>query len=216
MPTILTPSVVMCELIFTHYATRIENVYHVKVPAGAPTVADLNAIRAVFTDWHSPASGTGLRQIQSTICGLAMQRLTSLHSIGAPVVEHVPSPVLFGTVAGNYEPHRTLCVKWSTGLGGRAYRGRTYHCGLPYGVGADGLIAPATIATMQTVYASLITKLATAGYTLCVVSKYQGVQMVNGYRRGIPRSQGVATPIVSVSIERGIDTQRHRKFPHNV
>lgn len=216
MPTILVPSTVMVEMVYVQHSQRVENVFHVKVPAGAPTLTDLLNIRNVFMDWYQAAAGGNLRSQQSSTVSLALVRCASLHAVGAPVHEYVPNPPVGGALGGAYFGYVTLAVKWGTGLGGRSYRGRTYHVGLTAGIDAAGLISAANAAAIQTAYNLLPTKLTAAGYTLVVASKYSGVQMVNGYRRGIPRPVGITTPITSCSVERGTDTNRHRKLPHNV
>lgn len=207
----------MVELIFLQYAQRIENVFHVAT-GGAPDAADLLAIKNVFQLWdrNSPLVATNLCQIRSLNCSLIQISVTSLDSVGAPVLDYVLPVASAGVLNANYAITDTLAVKWLTGLSGRNYRGRTYHCGMGYGPASDGLLAAAQAAQFQTCYTRLLTDLTTAGYSLVVASKYSGVEIVNGYRRGIPRAEGIITPIVSCGVERGIDTQRHRKIPHIV
>lgn len=215
MSTILVPNTVMVELIFTHFLQRVENVFHVDC-GGAPTEANLLAIKNVFQLWdrNSPTVATNLCAQRSTMTNLVQISLTSLHVAGGPVLDYVLPTASVGLIGVVMAITDTVAVKWTTRLAGRAHRGRTYHVGLAYSPATDGLLTVAHAGLIQACYARLITDVSTAGFELVVASKYEGVEIVGGYRRAIPRSSGIITEITGCGVERGIDTQRHRKIPH--
>ena len=207
----------MAEIIFVQHSVRMQNVLHFTVP-GAPTLADCVALRNVIVGWDRfpPLGATHLCQNRSTQNSLVGVKTTSLHGANDVFDEHVLLVSSPGTVAFVFPTYVTVAVKLGTGLSGRNYRGRIYHCGLPFNVGSDGLLGAAQATQLTNCYNALKSQAALAGFTMVVASKYSGVEIVNGYRRGIPRSVGITTPVTTIGCERGLDTNRHRKIPHLV
>lgn len=210
MPTILVPYGITCEMIYTQGSQRLENVYWV-TKGTVPIAADLTALWTLFRDWENTSGKT--QRMSPVSCVLIS--LASRHAVGAPVYEAAVSPVIAGSQpAAVAPPFNTMAVRHSTGLSGRSYRGRTYHIGMAQVWNdGDGLVTAVVANAIAACYNLLRTNLATAGWTLCVASLYSGVEMVNGYRRGIPRAAGILTPILTSTCERGIDTRRSRKIP---
>jgi len=217
MPTIPVPHTIMAELIFVQHSVRMENVLHFTVP-GTPTLANLVDLRNALVGWDRfvPLNATHLCQNRSTQNTLVAVKTTSLHGINDIFDEYVLPAGSVGTVGNVMPTYATIAIKLGTGLAGRSYRGRIYHCGMPYLVGSDGFIAAGSATLLVNCYTAMKTQTATAGFTLVVASKYSGVEIVNGYRRGIPRAEGITTPVTTIGCERGLDTNRHRKVPHIV
>lgn len=207
MSTVYVDNTVMVEMIHTHGSNRVENVYHVLCP-GVPTLANLNAILGVFDTWERNQA----RLNRTNVTTWVAYSLLSIHDPGQPFLAGnvLPSGVV-GALPGTGPPNLTVAVKWSTGLSGRSYRGRSYWIGLPASeVDVNGLVVASRINNIVTAYGQLRTALTTAGFTLVVCSKYSGVTIVNGYRRAIPRERGITTPITSITCDTYVDSQRKR------
>jgi hypothetical protein len=217
MPTILVPETIMVEAIYLHHNQRIQNVYHVRTVGRSPTAADCAAATDVIKNWWTPTVNNPIRTLTNGLVSLSKIEAVSLDSVGGPFHEQVQNPILVGTQVANALPaYVSLCVRWGSAKAGRSFRGRTYMCGPHSAIGNDGLFTVAYAGQVQTAFTTLLNAFTAAGFQMVIASKYSGVQMVNGYRRGIPRASGITTPIISVSVERGPDTRRSRKIPHLV
>jgi hypothetical protein len=97
----------------------------------------------------------------------------------------------------------TIAVKFSTGLAGRSFRGRVYHPALCEGqVTLNALVAGQGSAIL-TFWESLLTDIASNTLSSHVV--------VSRIADGTPRTEGVATPVISYTLtDVKIDTQRRR------
>lgn len=135
----------------------------------------------------------------------------ALDSAGAPVWDLIPVTNQFGTAGGvGYPAYVAMCIKHTTGLGGRSYRGRTYAAMFPTATAATIDTMGAAIALQwTTAFTNLRTLTAAGGFTFVVNSMYSGVA-ANG--RAIPRAAGLMTPIIASECGIGFDTQRHRKL----
>src|SRR5215216_6152542 len=90
MPTILVPNTVMVTMVFVQFSQRQVNTFHVLCP-GAPTPADLVAIKNVFVAWdrNSPLVATNLAAQRSINATLVQVSCVSLHAVGAPVLDYL-------------------------------------------------------------------------------------------------------------------------------
>ena len=95
----------------------------------------------------------------------------------------------------------TIAVKKNTGRAGRSYRGRVYHVGLTEIQVQDNRITPTATAAINTAYSTLITRYTAINCEWVVASTQNN---------NVPRVVGVATPIVGVSVDPVIDSQRRR------
>lgn len=207
------PNGVMVELIYLIGTNRVENVYH--VTRGTPaTLAELQALWGTFRTWEdgtAKASRGGQASLIHIVC-------TALDSANAPIYEAAVIPPIVGSIVSTAMPDVvSVAIKHTSGQQGRSQRGRTYWIGLTQAsIAGGGFILQAAATAFQGVYNTLRTQLAIAGWQFCVASKYSGVSVINGYRRPIPRDVGILTPITASSCETSIDTQRHRKAPHQI
>ncbi len=210
MPDIPIPFGVRVEMIYLFGATRCQNVYHVTKGAAA-TSGDLTSLWTVFRDWEQNTA----RNFKSTNTALVLISLTATDGPGAPFYELAPNPNIFGSVAGTNVPsYTTIAIKHTSGKQGRSYRGRTYWIGLTTSLLAtQDAISTANATALAGYFNTLRTNLATAGWQFCVASRYSGV---NASGKAIPRASGILTPITASSCESYVDTQRHRKLPHQV
>jgi len=184
---------------FLYDGQHCENVYHVE-NTGAWDVGGLQALGDGFIDWWDTElkafapDTVSLRQVVlrdlTTESGLAVERTT-----GLPLVGTNGSPALPNNV--------TVAVKWSTGLAGRSFRGRTYHIGMPENSTVGNTVSASPLLDLQAAYDALIgvPPAVDAAYSLVVVSLFHD---------NAPRVAGVTTPILDSSIEPTIDSQRRR------
>lgn len=210
MPTIPVPNGVMVEMIYTYNGQRMENVYYVS--KGSPASAgDLVAIATVFKDWENVTA----RILRHGSCSLVLISLHALDSAGSPAYDLPVSPPLAGTQGNMAMPsYVTIAVKHTSGLGGRSYRGRSYWIGLASGyVTSTDLVTIAFSNSVTAAYNTLRANLATAGWTMEIVSRYSGI---DSDKKPIPRVSGIMTPILASQCGIGLDTQRHRKLPQVV
>ncbi len=191
--------VVNVQLIIDAAGQKVQNVYNVLAP-NAVVEADLDRIKNKFVDWATnnwkPNSSAG--------CSLALMVLRDQTVENGLAKEYPISPAIVGTAGGGNLPLSvTAAIKWSSGLAGRSYRGRTYHIGLVPGHANGNQLQTGHAVTLQAMYAALITKL-NAGL---VVDKLVVVSRCNG---GVWRTNAITTPIASASVDINLDSQRRR------
>lgn len=197
-------NVVKVALRWTVEGLEAFNIINVLCPAPA-SGSDLTAIAAVFQAWWT----NDWRACISNQASWQGADLTALDSAGAPFLAYLNSGTLAGVDAqAPYPPQVSLAVSLRTGLSGRSYRGRFYVAGLTKGFpSVGGLLSAGSVTSIQTLANGLRTRMVTAGYAVCVLSLYSGVD-VNGDK--IPRSSGVATPISIMVVGNRLDSQRRR------
>lgn len=107
-----------------------------------------------------------------------------------------------GALADAMMPNSTtVAVKKATGRAGRSYRGRLYHIGLCENQVLANRIAPVVQTSINAAYAAYIGGYGTISCTWVVASTYSNQA---------PRAIGVVTPILAVSVDPVIDSQRRR------
>lgn len=200
MPFIPVPNGVQCEVRGSYLGERVENVFWFFVDGEeSPTVATLGAIAAdVFSWWDDHikpiiSANYTLREIyctdQSSQFGGAYTYTTGLPADGANVQEPLP-----GNVA--------LCVSLRTFLRGRSNRGRSYIVGLTENQVSGNQVTTASAAAWLAAYDVLVNTFNTPPYQLAVCSRFSG---------GLPRAQGVLTPIQDATlVDTFVDSQRRR------
>lgn len=157
-----------------------------------------------LTNLYQTFWSVDLRARASTGCLLTNIYARAIHTQNGAVWDDLISPPQAGTVGSALLPaHTTFCIKLTTGIAGRSYRGRLYQVGLSEGqvtgdnvsqALADGLVADYT--EWAEVY------LPPQNFEWVVLSKYNN---------GVARSQGVATTITGISYtDLRVDTQRRR------
>ncbi len=199
MAFIPVPNTAQVELVFTRDTDIVENVFHVRKPSAWSQVQLLD-LCSLFTDWWHDF----IRPLVSGYYILNTVRARDMSAENGVGVELAADPPMPGALNIEALPSNvTVAVKWTTGLTGRSYRGRTYHIGLTDPQVSGNLLASTTRASLQSGYQALLTGLTTfnVDYRLVVVSKYHN---------NAPRVTGVATDILSCSIDPVVDSQRRR------
>lgn len=200
MPFVPTANVISVELITLVNGQLVENVWNVLSGTTPVAEAALDRIQAKFEVWRVAS----LRARQGTACVAQKWALRDLTSEASFAKEYPVTANAAGTIANSILPNNcTIAIKWSTGLAGRSFRGRTFHVGLTLGQYNSNLINTGEQASLITCYTALRTGLLGGGTTdtLVVLSKWED---------GALRSAGVATPITGVTVEANLDSQRRR------
>jgi len=204
MPFIPAANTARIEMVFSQGGQIVENVYHVEF-ASAPDPTMLIDMAEVFKNWWNTnvqpyaANTLSLNVIKArdltTEAGSAIEYTTGLPISGASAVQPLPNG-------------STLAIKWTTGLAGRSFRGRTYHLGLV----TSELVDPNHISsgfqtTLAGAYQALITAVEGTTNNLVVASFYHGVDSLG---KPIPRAAAVLTVIDNAVVNSTLDSQRRR------
>lgn len=187
-------------MVYSNNGVVAENVFHVR--KGSPySAADLVALRNLFNTWHQTSWST----YHTAYATLFRIRSKALDTASSPLDDYylpIPRP---GTNSVSGVPGNvTFCIKLSTGLAGRSYRGRLYWIGM--GINQFGAslnqINPATATALVTSLNNFVATLAAAGHTLGVAS----------YRADKAwRAVGVFTPALNwVAVNYDLDSMRRR------
>jgi|SRR5215216_223440 len=193
------PGVVKAQIIFDASSQKVENVYHILSGAGV-ALADLDRIQGKLATWLTtnwkPNSSSGVS------CALMVLNDESVENgVGK---EYIINPAIVGSAAGGNLPlHNTVAIKWSTGLTGRSFRGRTYHVGLVPGHISGNQLSGGFAGTLGTMYNALKTTLSGGG----TVDKLVVVSRCNN---NVWRSTAVVTEITGASVDINVDSQRRR------
>jgi hypothetical protein len=164
------------------------------------TEADLTEIATVFRDWWD-AEMQGLTVNTTSLQAIEVIDVSADGEEGIIFTAGLP---LSGSDENLANPNNvTVVTKLATGMTGRSRRGRTYHVGLPEdALAADKQhITPTWQTFLQGAFADLITALITAGFELVVASTISG---------GVPRTEGITTPVTSAVTNLQLDSQRRR------
>lgn len=199
MPFVPIPNTARCELRFEQDGQQMANIFHVTKDEPM-TVGDLNAIGGALVDWWEQllplvSNTVTLREI-SLIDQTSANGLAILYNTGLPLI---------GGDAGAQMPNGTsLAIKWSTGLAGRSFRGRTYHIGFCETHCVGNEVASGHLANLIAAYQFLISTVTTAGYSLSVASRVAN---------GVPRTTGIATPILNASVADSTLDRQWKRMP---
>ena len=173
------------------------NVYHVTTTDPIVTVK-LITIADLFIGWWEDTQKAGL----SPDIALTAVIAQNLDVDNGEKIIQVVSPPIPGTAAGAAMPNNVaLVISFATILTGRSFRGRSYMAGLRELDVTGNNIPIATAAGLVANYFDLEVVLGLANIDMVVASFVSG---------GVPRAEGIATRIDSVSANTRVDTQRRR------
>lgn len=184
-------------LCFEQYGQKMENVFHVQA-ASPMGVVELSGVSLIIADWWAG----NLKAAQAANVTATKIIARALDSLTAPSIEWSGIPLGPAIDTGVPLPGNvTFAVKWFTALGGRSYRGRTYHVGLADGYVTGQSLKGTAVAAFTIAYGHLIADLADEDYTLVVASRFSGKA---------ERTTGVATEVIGCTIDGFLDSQRRR------
>lgn len=178
---------------------QCENVFHCYRSAGWDA-GSLNTVGGTFANWWT----TDMRgYIANTVSleRIITRDLTTESGVGTEVTLGLPAA---GTAVAPALPNSvSVAVKWGTGLAGRSFRGRTFHIGLCEDQVTANKLVTSVQNNLNDAYDNLRVVLDNA-----ILAIEFGV--LSRYHAGAPRANGILTPILGVSIDPVIDSQRRR------
>lgn len=191
------PNCAKVEMIFSSDSGQMENVYHIE--GDAPfDITSLALVAVEFRDWYANEFQDDLPNTISLVKII----VSALDTDHAPGIEFSTGLPMVGTnTAAALPSNVTAAVKWTTGLRGRSYRGRTYHIGLSEAMVTGDTISSGVVSSLQTGYQNLIDELDTTPWHLVVVSRVSD---------GVERTTAVVTEIAAVNVDNTVDSQRRR------
>lgn len=191
------PDTASIELIYEINGGKAENVFHVKKDTPF-TAIDLVAAAGIFNTWWNAY----LKPQQSNDVTLSKIVCKALDTDSSPAIEFTSGLPDTGAINDVAAPGNvTLAVKWSSGLAGRSYRGRTFHIGLCVTQLMRDHVGTTLQEALHDAYVALLDAVSGGDLTLVVVSRFH-----NNARR----TTAVTTPITGVSVESTLDSQRRR------
>lgn len=205
MPFVPVPGVVQVDVIYLWDSQRVENTMYFEKGDGW-SLADiedlLDNIRTFIGTELLPSLTSAIQLIE-----LIGRLLDTASSIGFSLPINPPES---GSIAAESMPNNvTYTVSLKTGLTGRSFRGRNYVPGMHVDAVTGNTVTSGFRSAVLNFYTALLTWAAANGTPMVVVSRYSGVNPTTG--KPIPRTTGVATPIVSVTtFDSTVDSQRRR------
>jgi len=187
---------------------NVINIFHIKKDGGwdsASMAAMCVTLISGYNDEYAPHMSDDLRFVivrardLSTQFGAVAEVNFPPNSGGDAAIQSAP-----GNVA--------LCIKHSTGLAGRSFRGRTFLAGLPRTFVENNQVSEAYRDEMVAATDAIDGLINTAGGTWGVVSKYSGyTQSPPKYKKvPTPRAVGIFTDIINNSADVNVDSMRRR------
>jgi hypothetical protein len=201
----------MVELRYLYDNEPCENtLYFHKV--GAWTVEELDSLGTAINAWWF----TNIQPLISVHASLTEIFITDLTTPTSAAVGNsfgLPAP---GDVAGEAMSNNVApCISFRTANRGRSFRGRNYLLGISVDSVSGNEIIGGFITAMIAAYNALFALATSEGVEWVVVSRYSGVELVDGKKKPIPREEGISTPIVSVLFtDNTVDSQRGRLPNH--
>lgn len=198
MAFIPATNVMQAELVYSWDGQTVENVLHYQ-RAGGVTAGAMNDLGTALVTWFNGAQKTAVAATAS----LVEVRIMDLTTEFAPGVTWTAGLPIVGTAAGASLPNNvSLAFTKRTLFRGRAFRGRIYQIGLTETSVTDNKALPAVTVILIPSWLSIIT-LTLAGVVcpMVVVSRYEG---------NLPRGSALVTPVVNITTDSVIDSQRRR------
>jgi hypothetical protein len=198
MQFIPADKVVQVQMIYNWAGQVVENVYHYKFDV-TPIPSIMSDLAQDMRNWWD----TEMKPGAPTNFVLTKVVCTDLSSRSAASIEYTGGLPLAGTSTQPALPNNVcVAVKWLTSLRGRSYRGSTYHMPILSISVTNNTISPASVAGLTANYTPLLTMTASLLNPLFVV--------VSRFSNSAPRTAAVVTPIIGISINQTVDSQRRR------
>lgn len=199
MPHPFIPGTDICrvEMFFSLFSQSIENVYHWKYTPGSPSDTELGALASYHKTWWTTNVGNHMSN-QISLTKIKVRLLTTETS---PWIEYVTGLPSAGVGANPAVPSNVAVpVKFTTGLTGRSYRGRTYVTGFDTGAISADTLSGAAITWLLNAYNLFLTA-PPADFVFGIFSQYNNDAW---------RTSGVFTPVTTISTNGYVGSQRRR------
>lgn len=200
MTTIFVPveNTVQCNLIGSIAGQEIHNILYFKYDAGDPDVTEMTNLAAFLYNWWD----SNIKPLLSNDYLLNMIKVVDLTTQTSPGVEYTTLLPVAGSVNVDAVTNSVaITAKFTTGYRGRSFRGRNFITGFPTSALANQVACTVPNATaFKDAYDELLAS-PLSGWKWVVVSRISG---------GSPRSTGIATPVVMVTVSTTLQSQRRR------
>lgn len=183
---------------YNHIGQKCENVFHAQM-AGAVSLTDLTDLAGTLVNWFD----TQLQPLVSNGTSLDKVTCRDMTVESGAAIEFTTDLPMVGTGGSALPGNVTVATKWSTGLAGRSFRGRTYLIGLPVGnnTGSANVLDAGYASDLDDAMEALIADITVDDRTFVVASFFHD---------NAPRVTAVLTPIVAASVDTNLDSQRRR------
>jgi hypothetical protein len=177
------------------------------VAASEPNTGNMGVLAATMEGWwvsdYAPQISQAV-QLRETV-------VTSMDSATGPQVTRVPTSTTLGSRTDEIMPNSvSLVVSFRTDLRGRSFRGRNYVVGLTAEEVTGNQVNSDIVAAFQDAYSNILTVVTDTDYEWVVASRFSGVDSEG---KPIPRSEGIGTPITSVTVVDNIIDNQRRRLP---
>jgi len=199
MEYIPVPNCAQLEFVYSFGGQTCENVLHYTLDS-AWTVTQLTSLAdAAIAEWI-----VSIKPQMTNLLSLVSCIATDLSSQSGPSITRATGLPSAGTQTGTALPNNcALVITKRTELRGRSFRGRIYHPGLPTPQTSANNVTGAFVTNIVSGWNAL-TAITIAGpltAQMVVVSKFH---------EGNPRVIGITTPVVNMTSDGVIDSQRRR------
>jgi len=198
MAFIPVPNVALAEIRMTWDAQLCENTLYFEF-GSPPDVAALTGLGAALEAWwidnYKPKANSNV-QLREIF-------MTDLTTDSGPTVSRSPASLVIGDNTSEALPNNVTCsVSFRSGLRGRSFRGRNYFVGLSDDQVSHNTLTSVFIEDIVAAYTALIATAGSVSADWVVVSRFHNK---------LPRTTGVATPIISVTVvDSTVDSARRR------
>jgi len=198
MPRPPTPNVAEVTMTFLQDGQYLINKHHFVNTAGWDE-GSLNNLGTAVREWWN----TNLRpRVPGSIQLVEIEAVDLTLNSNLGISVQTGLPIAGGNTDAALPANVTLAIKKGTGLVGRSHRGRTYHIGLAEGQVTMNTVIPAEVTILRDAYDELKEPLGVAiPVDLCVLSEVSG---------GVPRAEGICTPVTGIGVDPVVDSQRRR------
>lgn len=198
MAFIPATNTIKAEMVYNHIGQICENVFYAKM-AGAVSLTDLTDLAGTLVNWFD----TQLQPLVSNGTALTKVLCRDMTVESGAAIEFTTDLPMSGTGGSALPGNVTVASKWSTGLAGRSFRGRTYLVGLPVGNNTTNanLLDAGYLDDLQDAYEALIADISVDDRTFVVASFFHD---------NAPRTEAVLTEIIAVAVNNQLDSQRRR------
>lgn|SRR5690348_8917302 len=195
-PYIPVENVAQVNLVLSMSGEVAENVFHVH-QAGAFAPADLANIANLFHGWW----GNKIGPLVTAACSLVEIRVVDLTTQTSGAYDTGVTG-MSGTASGEALPNNVAAlISWGTANRGKSFRGRTYIGGLASTDFTQNQLNDAAQSALADAGNSLKTSVDDGGYELGIVSYCSNK---------VWRTAGIFTPVVSLTAEKKLRSQRRR------
>lgn len=198
MPFVPMDHTVQAELVYMWNGQVCQNVLQFRSSTGLTTPI-MEQLGTYLVTWYDAQ----MKSLHNITCQLTSIRLTDMTTEFSPGLDFTTGLPIVGTLAGESLPNNvSISMSKRTLFRGRSYRGRIYQVGMGETMTNGNSVLAGTLTSLITKW-KLLMAFPTAGtaWEMVVASKYEG---------GNERTEALLTPVINISSDGIIDSQRRR------